>query len=518
MEDADYEWLDRLGLEPAEVVAAPAFLDACLTEFPGCLRYAYKEQQKLLPNILTVGAVLGAIPLDEEMDVSCPDTVFDANVEFAERNTPYLATAYVYDHFVTDTTGLAIIDPGYDKSGERPWDPEMTGDINPHLVDFVFSEKLFVTYLVNGCIPSTEEHALFNEITSVNPWPKPIGVFGYADYWHVAGSLFEAHTLCTDSRNMGAIPTGKSNNLSFFGSRRPAIRDPGEIVQNEPEDIAYDPSRTYVAFIVGDGDNISKPLRSFPEKFRQRLAACAEGEGACPTLTWSLSPHLSHLAPDLLEWYYERSHETGKDYFTLPPSGHLYGYPASMEETRMQDAFVAATEDDARLLGTQSTVDWEWFTTWAYAEEKVLTKYARRDGTIKGIFPVNVPYFLPTFTWERNQFFKILVGPDGGKVVLFRPRQWRGLDVSEEPNPLERLVQFLSWTNQTYIPPKDLASELGEYPRGTVAGVYMTGDGGLNLMNSFFELVQWLPEHVQLVSADTATKLAFEASGSNLQE
>jgi len=39
----------------------------------------------------------------------------------------------------------------------------------------------------------------------------------------------------------------------------------------------------------------------------------------------------------------------------------------------------------------------------------------------------------------------------------------------------------------------------------------MTSDGGLNLSNSFMELVKILPDHVHLVSADTATRLALDA-------
>ena len=43
----------------------------------------------------------------------------------------------------------------------------------------------------------------------------------------------------------------------------------------------------------------------------------------------------------------------------------------------------------------------------------------------------------------------------------------------------------------------------------------MTSDGGLNLKNSIMELVKILPEHVRLVSSDTAARLAIEASNSH---
>ncbi len=501
MDKKDAQWLENLTLQPDAQVNTEQFLEVCRTEFPRYVRYSYKKQQPLLPNILTVSAVLEAIPIAEEMDIQWGDLVFDATAVFADIDTPYLATRYVYEHYVNETTGLAMLNPGYSRDGEKVWNPELTGDMESSLIDFVFSKKLFVMFLVNGCITNTEQGALLNEIVSVNPWPKPIGVYGYANYWLVFGGyLFEAQTLCAESRNMGAIPT-EVNNLSFFSTRRAPITDPEEIPQNALESVDYDPTKTDVAFIVGDGDNINFMMGTRARWIRQRAEACNKGDAFCPPLTWSISPHLARLAPDVLKWYYKMSRETGKDYFMLPPSGHLYAYPASLEETTMQGNFVAATEADARLFGTRSTVHWDFYNTWQYAEEVFLPKYATMNGAVNGVFPVNVPYMLPTGTWNPHQFFKVITGRDGGRVVLFRPREWRG--VHDNGGPLDK---------EFYLSPKKMAEELGAYPRGTVTGIYMTSDGGLNLQNSVMELVTMLPEHVRLVSADTAVQLALEAS------
>lgn len=500
MDDNDLQWIKELELQPVKTVTAEVFLDACKAEFPRYVRYSYQNQQALLPNILTVSAVLEAIPVAEEINMQWGDLVFDATVVFADLDTPYLATKHVYENFVNETTGLAMLNPGYRRDDSKVWDPKLSGDMESSMIDFVFSEKLFVMFLVNGCIKCTEQGVLVNEIVSVNPWPKPIGVYGYANNWLVFGGyLFEAQTLCSEARNMGAIPTEVSN-LSFFSTRREPIADPGEIPQIALEHVDYDPTKTYVAFIVGDGDNINFMMRSRSQWIRQRAEACAKGEVFCPPLTWSISPHLARLAPDVLKWYYKMSRETGKDYFTLPPSGHLYAYPASLEETTMQDKFVAATEQDARVFGANSTVHWDFFHNWRYTEDEFLQKYAKEDGAIKGVFPVNVPYLFPTGTWLPNQFFKVIAGQDGGKVVLFRPREWRG--VNDKGGLIEE---------KFFLSPEKMAKELGAYPRGTVTGIYMTSDGGLDLNNSIMELVKILPEHVRLISADTAVKLALEA-------
>jgi len=500
MDDKDLQWIKELVLQPDRTLTAGEFLDACKAEFPRWVKYSYDKQRALLPNILTVGAALEAIPIAEEMNIQWGELVFDATAEFRDRDTPYLATKYVYEKYVNETTGLAMLNPGYSANDKKVWDPGLVENMNPAMIDFVFSEKLFVMFLVNGCITCTREHDLLNEIVSVNPWPKPIGVYGYANNWMVFGGyFFEAQTLCAASRNMGAIPT-EVNNLSFFSTRREPITTPDEIPQVEAEDVRYDPSKTYVAFILGDGDNIAFMMGMRLEWFRQRAAACRAGKESCPPLTWTISPHLARIAPDVLKWYYKMSRDTGKDHFMLPPSGHLYAYPSSLESTTIQDAFVAATEQDARLIGANSTVHWEFFHKWRYAENVFLPKYAKEGGTIKGVFPVNVPYLLPTGTWLPNQCFKVIAGQDGGKVVLFRPREWRG--VNDKGGLIEE---------KFFLSPEKMAKELGSYPRGTVTAIYMTSDGGLDLNNSIMELVKLLPEHVRLVSSATAVQLALEA-------
>jgi hypothetical protein len=492
----DDEWLDELDLEPVGVASAADFLDACVAAFPACVRYSYLDQQKLLPNVLTVAAALEAVPLDAGMPAACGNVAFDATLEFQEKNTPYLATRHVFENHVAQTTGLAMLNPGYDTNDSNVSDPKVTRDMPPVLVDFVFSQKLFTIFLVNGCTDASPEKALLHEIVNAGRWPTPLGVFGYNNSWMVMGGyVHEAQTRCLDSRNMGAIPT-ETGNLSFFSTRRAPIQDASELERNAPEDVAFDPATTYVAFVIGDGDNVQYILSARKDWLRLRLAECGRAGHACAPLTWSISPHLPRLAPDVLAWYYGSALRTGKDYFILPPSGHLYAYPSSLNEED-QARFAAATEQDARVLGVGGTVHWDWNGTWEDAEARFLPRYARADGPIRGVFPVNVPYMFPAFPWwPDDRFYQVLVGKDGGETVVFRPREWRGVNNDGDP---------------FYLSPKKMAEELGGYPPGTVTWVYMTSDGGLNLDNSFHALAGLLPSHVRLVSADTAARLALEA-------
>ncbi len=492
----DPAWLDELALKTDVTVSAADFLTTCVAAFPACVRYDYKHQQALLPNILTVAAALDAVPLDDGMTVTCGSVAFDAVQEFKDKNTPELATKYVFENYVQHTTGLAMLNPGYEDQPSDPANPTLIRDMHPALVDFVFSQKLFVVYLINGCIDGNPENAVLSSIVNAGNWPTPLGVYGYNGSWNVmGGDLYEAQTKCLDSRNMGAIAS-ETTNLSFFSTRRAPIADANVVTQNALEPMQYDPGTTYVAFMVGDGDNIGYMMTARHDWFLQRLADCKAVNNACPPLTWTISPHLAQLAPDLLDWYYAQSHKTGNDYFALPPSGHLYAYPSSLAEAD-QDRFVAATQEDARILGITGTVHWDWNDTWHDAEDHFLPKYATADGVIRGVFPVNVPYMFTAFDWwSPDRFFEILTGKDGSKVVVFRPREWRGVNNDAD-------AFFLS--------PEKMAAEIGGYPKGTVTWVYMTSDGGLDLENSFAAVAKILPAHVQLVSADTAAKLALAA-------
>lgn len=487
-------WLEALGLAgEAELEAAP-FLETCVKEARGCLRYSYAAQQEILPAILTVAAAKGLPPLADESPFPCERPDIDALELFAGQDTQLLSTEVARQTALAETSGLAMLNPGYDRHADDLSDPELIEDMPMALIDLVFSRKLFVTFLVNGCIEDHEERALLSRIVDESGWPTPIGVFGYNDSWLIGGYLHEAQTRCLDSANMGAIPT-RTTNLSFFDTRRPPIAAPDELALTTPDAVTYDPSRTYVAFIIGDGDNIRYIMSTRKEWLEQRVAACAGA--TCPPLTWTISPHLADLAPDVLAWYAETAHTTGADTFALPPSGYLYAYPSLMPDADGA-RFVTGTEDAAALLGTHSVVHWEWSGTWEDAVEDFLPRYARQDGQIRGIFPVNVPYLIEAFPdWPADDTVHVLTGEDGGQIALFRSQSWRGVDGSDDFHPT----------------PQQMADRLGALPPGTVTWVYMTSDGGLSLENSYNELTRILPEHVELVSADTAAQLALAAGG-----
>ena len=136
--------------------------------------------------------------------------------------------------------------PPQDDASKHPFNPLLDGTANMGLTDFIVKERLFNFYLVQGCIPGTDEYALQSEMASSGVWPTPITVYGYDNTFPIAGDLFEAETDCNREHNMGQVASSGVNNLAYF-SRKPSISTPQP--QNPPtmaSDAAYDPTKVSV--------------------------------------------------------------------------------------------------------------------------------------------------------------------------------------------------------------------------------------------------------------------------------
>ena len=476
------------------------FLHECLQTTKGYLRYSFSSQKIIVPNLVTLAAVLDAVPLEDsdvhELNVTLPIT-FDAIAQFPpsltsdRRNAPRNVTTWVFDHYGNRTTGMAKMNPGLDVHGHNKVNPPLSLDPNLGLVDYIVKEKLFNFFLYLGCVPLTEDHKLMERLATENNWPHPLAVMGYDDTIATAGDIFEAETDCVREHNMGQVASDGCSNLSFFSGRPAAshgkITRPLEQVPDPPTIRGpYNASVTYLTVVVGDGDNLNFVKDPRREWMEQRVAACgtADKRGKCFPLVWSMSPAALYLFPDVLRWYYEQSHLTMRDWFVLPPSGHTYSYPGEMASDD-QAAFVAATEHDAWLMNTSGTVSWEFTATWKDAVSHYFPRYAQNQ-VIKACFAVNVPYFVPVRVFHKGEHYKIL----NDNVVLFSPREWRGKD---SPN--------IPFVPPNGLSPEDMAAEISNYPKGTVTHIYATSDGGFDF-EQLTEMVGALGEHVRLVGTN----------------
>lgn len=503
--DTDLEWLGEFEtVSELAFTHSDQFISRCLdtVAMGRYIRYDYDTQQEIVPNLITQAAVLDALLLVESDDTAPllqnATMVFDAEKEF-EGFSPYDATLYMFQHYASQTTTMSKMNPGYNYTEPHTFGPKLVKQPEVRLADYIVKERLFNFFLLKGCIPYTQEHALMTTMTqpghpNTTQWPQPIAVFGYDDYriGLIPGDFFEAETICVERHNMGQVATGSMTNMAFW-SRRPPITKP--LTQNPSPKEVYDSSRTYISFVIGDGDNIGMASTRNYNWVRQRVEYCQNQSMThnCFPISWTVSPHALYATPDMLEWYYSKGQLTGQDYFVLPPSGYLYAYPSMMQDED-QATFVSRTEQAAQLLNTSGSVDWEYTMTWKNAIRHFFPRYATNN-IIRGLFAVNVPFNIPIWQFGRDEFYKVI----HGSTVLFRPREWRGASGSSD----------IPFSGKDYLTEEEMADEINDYPPGTVCYIYLTSDGGADL-DSFYNMVPYLDQHVQIVSHETLTDLALQ--------
>eukprot|EP01060_Flectonema_neradi_P017659 TRINITY_DN24510_c0_g1_i1.p1 TRINITY_DN24510_c0_g1~~TRINITY_DN24510_c0_g1_i1.p1 ORF type:complete len:561 (+),score=81.16 TRINITY_DN24510_c0_g1_i1:123-1805(+) len=498
-DDSDKRWLNITEhMEAKATIDSKQFLLNCFeNEAKGYILYNMTSQRALFPTLTTVAAVEDGVPVDASLlqqlfPTQKPPLVFNAVSSWAGKSAAEV-TKELHTKYVQNTTALAFTNPGYDNH-KHQWNPPLTGYPDVGLTDFIVKKKLFTIYLVDACIPLTTDYSIMSDISTNNPWPRPITVYGYNNAWPLfGGDLFEAETDCVREHNLGQVASDGLSSLSFYSSK-PSITMANPLKQNPIKGIEFNKSKTYIGYTVGDGDNLSFIKGSRLDWFQKRIEKCATGEGCFPLL-WTISPHTLDVAPDWAHVYYNMSYQTGSDYFILPPSGHLYSYPGMMPSD-MQVDFVNQTEHDCLVMNMSVSVTWEWFYDWETSINNYMPRYSKNN-IVKALVPVSVPYNMPMLAFKEDEFFRVL-GVDKN-VVLFRQREWRGSGPTSVPG-----------SKKNYLTPQEMADEINNYPQGTVSAIYLTSDGGANL-DSYYNLTKLLGEHVQIVDHENLAAMALSS-------
>jgi len=497
-------WLAELEGFVPETTSADAFVTECLQNMAeGYFLYDYEEQKALIPNVITMAAVTSAVPIATSMvgSLRLPPSL-EQRFDLARRwkfHTPLMATSEMYNRYINETTGLAKVNPGYDHNQgvKGKFDPPLTGNSDMHLVDFIVKERLFALYMNLNCVPGTRQHDLMNEIVTNNQWARPIPVYGYDDTVPLfGGNTFEAETNCVSSHNLGQIASLGFNNLGYFSRERHKITSPLSQPPDPDVDIQYDSSTTYVAFIIGDGDNLLYMKSRNYLWTSARLVRCRNDPTSsklCFPLTWTISPQAVKVMPQIVLYFYNFAAQTGRDFFTLPPSGDLYSYPSMFSEAN-QMSYVDDVLDDFQLMDLTTSVHWEWFFSWRQAINDYFPKFSSRISNPIGFFLTNVPFDIPLLLFGKDEDFKI-VG-EQSNVVLFKPNEWRGVNGATRQAPS----------------PDDMARRINEAEKGTILHIYLTSDGGASI-DSLYSLADRLEDHVKIVSGDALVKLAVQKEG-----
>ena len=258
-EGTDYSWLQLTeNITNPPLTPVTEFLTTCLEQASSSryILYNAQTQQKLVPIITTLAGVLDAVPfhIGDPRPPNAKTLAFNASETFKDFE-PVDATRYAYERYVNETTGLSKLNPGYEsQSGKAILNPKIVKGPETGLIDYIVYAKLFNIYLVQGCLPLSKEHAMFKQIAENNPWPKPIAVMGYDNTFVIdGGDLFEAETLCDLGVGLGQVASAGAADLSYFALQS-KVQKP--LPHNPDVAVNFNSSKTYIAFLIGDGDNI----------------------------------------------------------------------------------------------------------------------------------------------------------------------------------------------------------------------------------------------------------------------
>lgn len=173
-------------------------LNECLSGQPtaaakGYILYDISTQQRLLPNILTAAGVLDAVPIDVSLEATLSSgvpKVFDAVTEWKDLE-PYQVTEKAFGEWANKTSNMAYWRPAIQNNEASHGDPPLrpVSELRLEFVDYIVKMKLFTSYLWNQCIPFTHDFGVNARITTTNPWPKPLRIYGYDDTYSIQGNL-----------------------------------------------------------------------------------------------------------------------------------------------------------------------------------------------------------------------------------------------------------------------------------------------------------------------------------------
>ena len=113
----DSDWLqDTEQVTNPDITSQDDVLSKCMSssEVKGYILYDYDSQKALVPNLITMAAVMDAVLLETGHPAMAGSSmVYDAVTEWSGFSG-LDASKYMYSHYINDTTTLAWMNPGYD--------------------------------------------------------------------------------------------------------------------------------------------------------------------------------------------------------------------------------------------------------------------------------------------------------------------------------------------------------------------------------------------------------------------
>jgi len=477
-------WINNSLTNPINILNKSEYFELCSKKnTKGLILYNFTKHQTMLPNILTLASIYNYVPIEKYMIYLFPNKTIMINIDELWNNfTPQMSTIYMFENYINHTNNLAKINPGYDVH-DHPFHPQP----NPHkiydfhFIDYAIQNKMFIIFLLNGCIPYTLDYKIYSDIFKNNPWDSPIKIYGYDDTWAILGDIFEAETICNKEHNLGQIATTSFKNAAFHSNYNKENQNKKKIQNFPNKTIIFNHSKSYFSFVYGDGDNTAIVQSDFLKRFQEKINICKQNINDCIPINWGISRHLNELSPKILKWFFDRSKETKNDYFLLPPSGDLYAYPSLMKNDDMQK-FIQNTENDCKLLSCNAAISWEFFTTWNHAIHNYFPKY-NHSNIMNGFFLLNVPYLFPILKL-KSYILKI-----SDNVVLFKP-----------------IIVWYEYFVKN-LKPYHIVNILNNANPGTISYIFIQSNVPIqDILSVYYNL----SEHIEIVDYYTLIQLSFQ--------
>ncbi|GMH99677.1 hypothetical protein TrVE_jg339 [Triparma verrucosa] len=494
-ETNDQFWLDVLHPEYPVTLKSPVdfIINDCFPSINNFIEYDFDTQREFEPILVTLCVSLNALPVSVNSDVKIMEAlegmrmVKNVTYEWENKSNLEIVEEVFEEYKEGFVKGEVVkIDPGYRwDGGKTPLIYHLTKDMDYSIVDFAVQNRLFTFFLANGCVPLTADHRVEEKIfRHFKKGSSTTAVYGYDDSVPLfGGDTYEAETNCVREHDIGQVASTAVNNVNFYNTS-------GQIENLEPNPIPvveYDPEKTYVAFIVGDGDNFWHLKNNHMKLFNERQTLCLDDPESCFPMSWSIAPAAAKYMSDIIRYYDGIAKNTTKDYFVLPPSGSLYSYPG-LFPSDVQDDYINTMDKDMKVYNTRVSVHWEWFYNWRHAISTYFTKWSEFATSPRGFVLANVPYLLPVWIFRGKEYRMV-----GDNVVLFKPNEWR-YSSQKQSHTTEEMADILNGFEKGYITP-----------------VYMTIDGSLEPIQATHDLVtKYLDDHVEIVTAESLVDLVIE--------
>jgi hypothetical protein len=411
------------------------------------------EVTPTIPSVITMCGVKRAVPMDRALYLYLTTGPYAADMKNAAvvldtealwHNDPYVATNYTIHHALHETDGFSTQDMQQLRYGG--------------LADLIIARRQFATYLPNACVGGSPANDLLKQLVTMAPtngtrwgtgWKPPVSVSGYnAQDFFLGGFLYEASTDCNaigPALGMGTMASQHTRNLAFLAQHRrfnlsaPRGSEFGPLRQTqETPGIRYNASKIYLAPIYGDNDNLDF-VSTFTSDHVREWAQLFQTTKRKFALSWTMSPHLWDVAPQMLRWYFQQAAAVGGQYaeILLPPSGMNYMYPAWFS-SEIQQRVVNLQNQIAEIYDAASSILWEWFFVYETPKGEIkdyMPRYIANSSTAKAkrrtrnFFTAEVPWPLMMIAPPAYPDFDMIIGdpskPDENVVAVRSSIQWQ---------------------------------------------------------------------------------------------